>query len=189
METSFIPKQTYKKSGAKKRSYGGLLMGISGFIFIVTILSAAGVFLYNRYLVSEIDAMGISLDREKGSLEEDIIKKLSVIDKKIEASKKILNNHMTLVPLFELLEQNTLQKVMFKDMTLSPGEDGWWNLTLSGIADSYATIALQSDAFGKNKNIKELIFSNLGIGTDGGVVFDISALVDPRLLSYRNSLE
>ncbi len=190
METSFIPKQqTYKKPSTKKRNYGGLLMGIGGFIFIVTVLVAGTIFLYNRYLASEIDTMAQSLEREKGSLEKEIIKKLSLIDKRIEASKEVLNNHVTLVPLFDLLEQNTLQKVMFTELSFYPGDDGWWNLSMKGTTNSYATVALQSDVFGKNKNMKELIFSNLGIGNDGGVIFDVSAMIDPRLLSYRNSLE
>jgi len=189
METSFIPQKTYKKTIAKKRNYGGLLMGIVGFIFIVTILVAGTLFLYNRYLSKEIETMSQSLEREKGSLEKEVIKKLSLIDKRIEASKLILNNHVSLVPLFDLLEQNTLQKVAFQELSLTPGEDGWWNLSLKGKTNSYASVALQSDIFGKNKNMKNLVFSNLGIGNDGGVVFDVSAVIDPRLFSFRNSLE
>lgn len=189
METSFIPQKTYKKSNTKKRSYGGLLMGIASFIFVITILIAGTLFLYNRYLTKEIETMSQSLEREKGSLEKEVIKKLSLVDKRIEASKLVLDNHVTLVSLFDLLEQNTLQRVMFKELSFSPGEGGWWTLSLKGATNSYASVALQSDVFGKNKNMKELIFSNLGIGIDGGVVFDVSAIVDPRLFSYRNSLE
>jgi len=164
-------------------------MGIAGFIFVATVLIAGTVFLYNRYLLNEINTMTEALEREKGSLEKDIIKELSLIDKRIEASKLVLENHITLVPLFDLLESSTLQRVMFKSLSFYPGDDGWWNLSLSGVTNSYATVALQSDVFGGNKNMKELIFSKLGVGTDGGVVFDVSALIDPRLLSYRNSLE
>ena len=188
MQTSFIPKKAERKKNVKK-SYGGLLMGISAVIFIVTILLAGTVFLYNRYLVSEIGRMSETLERLKGSLEKDIIEELNRIDERIEASKKILDKHITLTPLFELLEQNTLQEVRFERLSFHPEGDGTWILEMDGTANSYATIALQSDVFGDNKNMSELIFANLGVGTDGGVVFDVSVKIDSRLLSYRNSLE
>ena len=92
------------------------------------------------------------------------------------------------MPFFELLEKNTLQKVRFEEMTFNP-VDGEWVLDLSGTADSYATIALQSDIFNEDKNMSEVIFSDLGVGSDGGVVFKVSAKIDTRLLSYRKSLE
>jgi len=188
MQTSFIPKKSHEQRKVKKRDFGGLLMGISGVIFILSVLSAGTVFLYNRYLISEIDSMAGVLEREKGSLEKEIIIELSRIDERMESSKKILDEHMTLAPLFELLEQNTLQAVRFGQLSFYPEDDGWV-LTMSGTANSYATIALQSDIFGENNNMSELIFSNLGVGSDGGVVFDVSVKIDSRLLSYRNSLE
>jgi len=188
METSFIPKKTYKKKTTKRRDYGGLFMGIAGLIFIISILAAGSVFLYDRYLNSDIERMSSDLERQKGSLEKEIIKELSKIDKKIEASKMILDNHITLISLFELLEKNTLKNVMFENMVLSP-EDGGWTISMKGLADSYATIALQSDVFEEDKNMSELIFSDLAVGNDGGVVFDVTAKIDPRILSYRNSLE
>ena len=188
MQTSFIPKKTYENKITKRKDYGGLFMGVAVVIFILSILAAGSVFLYNRYLTSEIDNMAKTLDREKGSLEKEIIKELSKIDKKIEASKKILDNHITLVPLFELLEKNTLKNVMFEDLTLTPEDDGW-SISMKGSADSYATIALQSDVFEDDNNMSELIFSNLGVGSKGGVIFEVTAKIDPKLLSYRNSLE
>ncbi len=189
MQTSFIPKKSYDNVKTKRRDYGGLFMGIGVVIFILMVLTAATVFLYNRYLNTQIEEMKVTLDREKGSLEKDIIKELSLISKKIESAKKILDNHIILTPLFDLLEQNTLRNVVFEDLSFSPEEDGWWSLTMSGRANSYATVALQSDVFGGNKNISNVVFSGLGVGTDGGVIFDVSVLVDERLFSYRNSLE
>ncbi len=188
MQTSFIPKKSYERKKTKKRDFGGLFMGVGVAVFILIILTASTVFLYNRYLVSQIENMASILDREKGSLEKEIIKELSSVDKRIESSKKILDDHIILTPMFELLEQSTLREVRFKEMAFYP-EEGQWVLSMSGTANSYATVALQSDVFGENKNMSDLIFSNLGVGAEGGVVFDVSAKIDPRLISYRNSLE
>jgi lipopolysaccharide export LptBFGC system permease protein LptF len=188
MQTSFIPKKTYAKRNTNKKNYGGLMMGIATAVFVLTILATGVVFLYNRYLESEIEGMSKTLEREKGSLEKEIIKELSRIDKRINASVDILNKHMTLVSFFEMLEKNTLQNVRFGKLDFLPTEDGW-ELSMEGSADSYSTIALQSDVFEKDKNMSELIFSGLGVGSDGGVVFKVNSKIDPLLFSYRSSLE
>ena len=188
MQTSFIPKKSQERRKTKKKDFGGLFMGVGVAVFILMILTASTVFLYNRYLEGQIENMASILDREKGSLEKEIIKELDLVDKRIESDKKILEKHTILTTLFELLEQNTLQEVSFKEMAFYPEEEEWV-ISMSGTADSYATIALQSDVFGENKNISELIFSDLGVGLDGGVVFSVTARIDQKLISYRRSLE
>jgi hypothetical protein len=59
---------------------------------------------------------------------------------------------------------------------------------MGGIASSFSSVALQSDIFGENKFIQEPIFSNLNLDSKGDVIFDFSAFVDPRLLSYSDSI-
>jgi hypothetical protein len=188
MQTSFIPKKSYNNTKTKRKDYGGLSMGISVTVFILMVLTAATVFLYKRYLNTQVNEMAVALDREKGSLEKDIIKELSLVSKKIESAKKILDKHVILTPLFELLEQNTLGNVAFEKLSIAQKKDGWF-LEMSGEANSFTTVALQSDAFGNNKNMSDVVFSGLGAGLEGGVVFDVSILVNERFFSYRNSLE
>ena len=103
------------------------------------------------------------------------------------AAELLGKGERSLTSLIESLEKNTLRKVRFKNLDFS-SEDGKWIIRMEGAADSYAAIALQADVFGKNNNMSELMFSNLGVSFDGSVVFDVSAKIDPRLISYRNSL-
>ena len=187
MQTSFIPKKIYSKSRLKGKNYNSLFMTVAIAVFVVMILSAGAVFLYRQYLVSEISKMSGDLAREKGGFDTVLIQKLDRMDKRIESSKKILDEHITLVPLIESLEKNTLRKVRFQNLDFA-FENGEWAIKMNGVADSYATIAFQAEIFGKNNNMNELIFSNLGVSFDGNVTFDVSAKIDPRLISYRNSL-
>jgi hypothetical protein len=85
---------------------------------------------------------------------------------------------------FDLLEQATLKSVRFKDFRYNASGDGRSSIALSGEADSFAAVALQSDAFGQSRFIREPIFSNLDLDNKGNVIFDFSAFVDPSLISY-----
>lgn len=184
MQTSFIPKKIHAKSRLKGKNYGSLLMTVAVAIFIVMILSAGAVFLYRQYLTNEISKMSSALVREKGGFDTVIIQKLDRMDKRIESSKKILDEHITLVPLIKLLEKSTLRRVRFNNLDFS-FDGGKWLVKMEGVADSYAAIALQADIFGKSNNMSELMFSNLGVSFDGSVVFDVFAEIDPRLIAHR----
>jgi hypothetical protein len=58
---------------------------------------------------------------------------------------------------------------------------------MSGIADTFATIALQSDQLGKNPLLKNIIFSNITLQATGKVGFSVKADVDQSLILYSNS--
>ncbi len=59
-------------------------------------------------------------------------------------------------------------------------------IVLTGTADSFSTVALQSDQFGASKVLKDIIFSNIGVQDGGAVSFTVSASIDPSLILYKN---
>ncbi len=186
METSFIPKKDYKRKGSKK-GYVGFLMLVSIIIFAIMIIATVSVFFYSGYLETEITNKSISLEREKGGLDLELIQELSRSDARLEYSKEILESHINLVPLFDFLEENTLRTVMFEKLSFQILKDGN-SFELSGEANSYMDVALQADIFGKSKNIMEPIFSDLGVNPSGKITFLMKASVNSSLISYRNSL-
>ena len=187
-QTSFIPKKDYLRDKKTNKTYAGLATVVAGVIFVAMVFIAAGVFFYEQFLVSEIGKNSAILEREKGNLDVETIQKLAELDKRIESAKEILDKHISLIPLFELLEKNTLKTVSFDNFNFAVEKDGI-TLDMDGIADSYTAVALQSDIFGKNKNIVEPIFSNLGVNFNGDVTFTVLAKIDPRVVLFRNSLE
>ena len=188
MQSSFIPKKNYEEKMSQKSNYTGLLMFVSMAVFLGMLLATAGGYFYSNFLQNEIQTKSATLVRENDSLDLALIQDLSKLDKRIKSAEEILNAHLSLMPLFELLEKNTLKGVAFKEFNFSIGK-GDYILELDGVALDYTSIALQSNVFGKDKNILEPIFSDLGVGPDGLVTFSMSAKIDSRLLSYRESLK
>ena len=187
---SFIPKKDTSVVEDKKK-FGktiDIYLLISSVIFFATIISAIGVFLYKSYLNSQIEDSIIILEREKGSLDTESIKILSTLDKRIKVSEKLLDEHVDMVGFFEILENSTLESIQFTSLDLIL-EDNIVDVSMNGIADSYASIALQSDAFSENPAFSNPIFSDLIITRTGDIEFSFSTQLDKSFVLYKNRIE
>lgn len=187
-QTSFIPKKTFDVGAPARPSSSTTLSSVLSFIavaiFVLSLLGAAGIFLYGRFLVSSIESKKESLERAKNAFEPELIRELSRLDAKLRISQDLLNEHLAPSGIFNLLEGITLETVRFTNMSYSIGEDGV-ALVLQGEARSFASVALQSDEFGKNRSIMSPAFSGLTLDERGNVEFTVNAIIDPTTLSYR----
>jgi hypothetical protein len=193
-QTSFIPKKPIVTNGATT-SYGGgqkttsISMVVSVSILIVVILSTGGLFLYKNYLIKNKEALSSSLVKVRDSFDNDTIAELETYDKRSSTAKQILNNHIVLSPLFELINELTLSSIQYTKFDHNTA-NGIFSVKMSGIARDYRSIALQADVFntGKGRKLKDIVFSNLTKDKNNYVTFDVEFTVDPSLLAYSNNL-
>jgi len=189
--TSFIPKAPLASttpSGYQRRGVS-IFSLISIIIFITAIALSAGVFLYKQYQVQNLADKKASLERARAAFEPALIQELGRLDKRIEHAKGLLSRHAALSLFFKTLGESTLQNVQFKSLSISADVDGKTEVHLNGIARSYASVALQSDAFGKTKGLKSPMFSALNLDQSGNVAFSVSAFLDSSVFSYESSLQ
>lgn len=189
---SFIPKTNLTgsfDSGNKKSNKVGLLSLLGIIIFIISIVLAGGVFLLGQYKTKTIQDKVASLERAKGAFEPALIEKLSKLDVRINSAKKVLSNHISASAFLKLLEQITLKTVRFSEFEFTKRDDGSFNVIMRGEANSYSSVALQSDMFGGNKFIQEPIFSDFRLSSNGNVLFNFSAIIDRTLVLYENNIE
>lgn len=194
--TSFIPKkslatasQNKNKSISDTGSSIGIVFLITLIIFISVIALAVAVFLYQQFLLQNIEKKRESLDRARAAFEPALIEEIGRLDVRMTSAREILDNHKALSSFFDLLEANTLASLQFENLGYKTDETtGKISVSMSGIASSFSSVALQSDIFGENKFIQEPIFSNLNLDNKGNIVFDFTAFIDPRLLSYVDNI-
>jgi hypothetical protein len=189
--TSFIPKKSLTTASQSQRtdiagakSSIGIVFLITLIIFISVIALAIGVFLYQQFLLQSIEKKSASLDRARAAFEPALIEEIGRLDVRMKSAREILDDHKALSAFFDLLETNTLVSLQFKNLSYIVDETGRISVSMNGSAASFSSVALQSDIFGENKYIQEPIFSNLNLDNKGNVIFDFSAFIDPRLLSY-----
>jgi hypothetical protein len=188
VQASFIPKKSLDVSARSSGSPFGLLFLIATLIFIASLAAAAGSFLYTGYLNGAIASKSQSLALAEGAYDPGAIQDLVRMDSRLTQSKTLLAKHVAVSGIFALLSMQTLASVSFNDFQYSLNADGTAHISMTGNADSFSTVALQSDQFGGNKLFKNVVFSNIAVNTNGSIGFSVSADLDPSVISYGNSL-
>ena len=201
-QTSFIPKKPIvEERVTSARPVGVLLLG-SIFILFVVLLGTGGIYFYKTSLNNNLTSMQTSLNNYKNNFEPSEITKLQLLDKRLQASTEILNNHIAISPIFAELENITMNTVRFTKFSFgsTDSSSGATNTTttttnsntidikMSGIATDYRSVALQSDLFNQDKNFINPVFSNLTLDNNGNVVFDLEFSVPLSFVNYKQSL-
>lgn len=189
--TSFIPKKQVAISSKGISSIAPALSFttlLSAVIIIATILFSAGLFLFRLTLEKSIEDQYSTLEKVKQSFEPTFIAQATRLNKRIISSVKILDNHLAPSAIFELLEEFTLQTISFKTFEFADNVDGKIIVKGSGEGNSFASVVLQSDEFGKSGYMRDVLFSDLQPNAAGNVNFAFEATLDPQLVLYANEL-
>lgn len=186
-QTSFIPKKSFDTEKPSAGG-GGILFLISLILFILSLLGAGGAFAYERYLGSSIAAKSQALEDAKSKFEPESIRVLSRLDAKLNQAQSLVDSHIAVSGIFDLVEEITLQTVRFSNFRYTFTPQGV-QLSMSGEAVSFASVALQSDEFAKNRFITEPVFDGLAVNDIGNVTFSVTALIDPSVVSYSNQVQ
>ncbi|MFA6430546.1 MAG: hypothetical protein WC229_01485 [Candidatus Paceibacterota bacterium] len=194
-QTSFIPKKPVVEEQRNNSSISLFLL-LSIIVFLVSLGLGGWIFIQKDLLVKNIAAAEEIIKANKGAFELDTIESMIRLDSRIKISKGLLASHISVSPIFSFLEDKTLKSVRFKTFSFSSAgkdESGAQSikLTMTGQARDFKTIALQAEEFG-NVNyrniIKNPVFADLNLTSDGSVSFSASMLVIPSFLSYSKSI-
>lgn len=188
---SFIPKKSFDPSSSRGKRPGavGLLVLLSILIFIVSVAAAGGVFLYQGVLKQSITSKSASLALNEKAYDPGVIQELLRMDTRINEAQTLLGAHVAPSAIFAFLSMQTLENVQFTSFTYSQKSNSIINVQLKGLANSFSTIALQSDQFGASKLLRDVVFSGVNVDSaTGKVAFDVSAIIVPSLVLYSNAL-
>lgn len=185
VQASFIPK---KALTVERHRGGGLLFLLALLFFIASLVAAGASFTYEKFLNKSIADQSSSLKNAEGAFNPSTIEDLIRMDARINESKTLLEKHVAPSALFDFLADSTLERVQFTKFEYALQGDGTGKITLSGVADTFSTVALQSDEFGKSKVLSGVIFSEITVGQNGKVTFGVNAIAEPSLLQYKRKI-
>jgi len=181
---SFIPKKPLIEVRQGAGPGAGLLVLLSVLLFVLSLVGAGGVFAYTGILNASISNQDASLKADEAAFEPEVITDLSRLDDRLTQTQKLLQNHLAPSGVFDFLSTITLAQVQFTNFSFKKQADGSAVISLDGVGDSFSTVALQSDQFGSTRLLKDVIFSDVAIGTGGKVTFSVKATLDPSLYLY-----
>lgn len=191
-KTTFIPKKNL--AGAKKpessraKAQKSILGLISLLLFITSIVSVAGVFLYKIRIASLLNSRIESINRAEKAFEPEKILALKKLDLRLQAGTELLNNHIAISDFLKSLAESTLPDVSFADFSFGYSPDGS-EVSMSGEARGYLQIAQQSDVFEDNIYIQNHIFSDFSLTDTGRITFSLRFTINPDLMSYGRLIE
>lgn len=193
-QTSFVPKKPIIEKATTTHSGGGLSGAfnlIALVVFIASILAAGATYFYRGSLVDRVESYKESLERARNAFEPSLITELQVLDKRMRAASEILDNHVVVSPIFELIGKVTLPTVRYSDFSYEFNEEDprLVDVIMTGEAKGYNYIALQADLLKKEKFIKNPIFSDFTLDQGGNVDFALTFSVDKSFVLYEAFLE
>lgn len=186
-QASFIPKKPLM-STTHAGSGMGLFYLVAIFVFVLSLVAAGAAFAYTRYLDSTLASKAHSLELAQGAYEPGAIQDLNRLDQRIAHAKTLLGRHIAPSVIFTILSDETLEQVQFTDFSYKFAEGGKVVMLLTGSANSFSTVALQSDEFGASKALSDVVFSDITVDTLGKVNFSVSASIQPDRLLYKNNI-
>lgn len=139
-------------------------------VVILVVIVSAGLGVLNFFLgrsLNEAEARLSSLqERRDQAFESQAIK----LDLQLQKIKKLLEEHPNWSKVFKALEAATLPQVQFVSFTGSLGEN---TIVLSGKAFDYSTVGRQMRSFEEAEGFGSPQVTNLALGTDGRVQFNL----------------
>ncbi len=196
--SSFIPKRPIDGtdvSTTHRTHTVGVLSLITTVVVIGTALAFGGVYLYEQQLTAQKKKLESSIVAARDGIGTDFVSDMKRLDARIAGVKTLIKNHVVVTPIFKELEARTLRSVQYKDFSYTYTPDDKTKsqqvqVDLTGTARSYATIALQSDAFSQSDLIKNPVFSNLTVDDKTRTInFKLTFTVDPAALSYQTFVD
>jgi hypothetical protein len=190
-QTSFIPKRALAEDRAPRQKTVSIFSFLATILFLASIAGAGAMYFYEHSLTAQVQSMQQELAKAKDAFEESFLQQLEIVDARLHAASDVLQNHITVTPIFTALQQSTLRSVQFTKFVYAvdgTGTSASVLVKMSGKAQSYNALALQNDQLTKNKYIRNPIFSNLTLDPQGNVLFDLSFSVDPKFVLYGDSL-
>lgn len=187
-KTTFIPKKnlTQARETISKpiRSKSKSILGILALlVFVTTLVTTVGVFIYKQRLSSVINSRIDSINIAEKAFEPAVILELRKLDIRLRSATELLNQHIALSDFFVSLGQSTLPDVSFSDFSLDY-EDGRHFVTMTGEARGYLPIAQQSNLFEQNRYIENPIFSEFVLNETGNVSFNLNFSLNKDLITF-----
>lgn len=184
---SFIPKQSL---AAASRSGGiGLFFLLALLMFVMSLIAAGAAFGYQYLLNGNISDKDSSLRKAEGAFNAGTIQDLVRMDSRLTQAKVLLQKHVAPSAILYFLSTITLERVQFLGYEMTLNKEGGASINLNGVADSFSSVALQSDQFGATKVLKDVIVSGISVSENGKVNFSVNATVDPSLILYSRNLQ
>lgn len=172
LQTSLIPKKIAPRFSYSSETFG-VFFRIAVIFFLIAGALAAGLFAYDSLLVQKLEEQKTVLQKLDNEIEPTLLAQLEKVAKDVGTARKLLERHVHLTKIFQVLEENTLTVTKFNSFSYN---DDSKTMALNGEAVSYAAVAAQARVFEKLQTVVSASFSNFQLQSNGNVSFSLNVI-------------
>lgn len=190
-QTSFIPKGPVvsdSKNIEPPIHSVNIFSSVATTIFVLTILLVGGIFGYKIMLNNQIKNADNEIIKAKQSFEIDSVKNIIDVSSKISSTQGLLNRHIAVSELFNLLQNIIFKKVSLSNFKYENTENGIV-INMNIEAQGYNALAGQFDEISKNNLITNPKLSDFELQDNGNIKAKFTAMINPDMVSYKKSIE
>lgn len=193
LNSSFIPKRGptthQKQKSASRQVYVFTLF--SYIIIFATLLSAGGMFLYQKYLHTQLDEEIAALDIEIASFSKADMQKVLDFNNRLQQASGRLRSSVSIVSIFKALEAATIDTVMLENLNMQREGDDKYLLSAQVQTDSFDSTIFQRGVMQRNQTISAVTISSLQAASQrSSEVGEVSGSAEGKpLVSFTAELE
>lgn len=173
-----IPKTTTEKKPKGEKFLTNFII----LILILTIIASFSVIFIENSYQKKIKELNEKISQTQSEEYKSLEKELKNYNKKINLFQELINKHFLVSKIFPFLEERTHQKVFFQNFELVSGEN---KINLNGQTDNFLTLHQQILIFQNEPEIKETKLTNVSIGKEGRVDFELSLIFNSEILKIK----
>lgn len=163
---SFIPKQPTGGS-VRKRTVRKVyvLAYISFVLFLGTLVAAGGTFIYKLSVESTLEEQQNKLIEERDQFSPAQIESLRALDTRLEEAQGILDGHISVHRIFEVLEAVTVSTVQIVGFDIMRTDSGSVELIISGLTkEGFEALLFQKEISERDSIFNDAVYSEI-VGT------------------------
>ena len=182
-QKSFIPKPESQKFS----SGGSLANTLGGGIFVIVLLLALGIFLYNQYIENSIKTLTEEISITAENINEVELEEMAAFQARLETVNSLLNGHIASSRLLDLVGETTLTNVQFDSFIFESRNGSNALVTIKGTAPDFRSVAAQVGVLRANNKFTEALVTELNVvqtEVSDVIDFGIEAEVERSVISY-----
>ncbi|MBL7156305.1 MAG: hypothetical protein ISS87_01770 [Candidatus Pacebacteria bacterium] len=180
MAIEIIPKQREKKK--IKISVFDILYYIISILLVLSFLSYLGLIFLIKTSETRLGELGTAIIEKQTKETQELEKRVLATKKKIDTFAILINDHKQTSNMFSFLAETSHKKAFFSDLKLNVES---FTADIFGKTEGFKTLGEQVLIFNEENLIKDVALTEVNIGKQGKIEFNLTLLFDSEIFKYK----
>jgi hypothetical protein len=175
------------KAPEKLPLWQSLLLFLSIILLMLAVGGYFGFGYFEKEISKEIKDVEKQISQVKTDEEKALEKNLFSLEKKVSDYSEVFSEHRLPSELFPFLAKICHPKVRFLSVDFSRQPGDLYKISIPSVGESYVVVHQQIEILRGRKDILDLEISNIAVGKEGQLNFNLSFEISPEIFSFKEN--